>query len=231
MTTRIAVLFDAENVNCDTARLVLGRLKQKGQVTVRKAIGDFSLPALRCWADCGRALALDLEMQVSLGKGKNGADMRLAIEAMDIAHARVVDTIALVTQDGDFTPLANRLRAGGMTVLGFSQSKPHEAFRQACSAFEQVGPVEPVVVPVAKSVEKLRPDELAELRRIINEACKGGPITPQALDRATQANGTLHKRILAQGRHLKTLVSYGLVERIGEGKNLRVRPPQLKVAS
>lgn len=78
---RIAVSFDAENINCTTAKAALVRLRQRGQTDIRRAVGDFSMASLQHWIDCAREEAIELVMQPSLGKGKNAADIRLTIEA------------------------------------------------------------------------------------------------------------------------------------------------------
>ena len=45
----------------------------------------------------------------------------------------------LVSSDGGFAPLAQRLREGGLAVYGFGESKTPRAFRAACHRFETVG--------------------------------------------------------------------------------------------
>ena len=72
-------------------------------------------------------------------RGKNAADIALAIDAMDLMHREGLDGICLMSSDRDFTRLARRLREGGFAVFGFGESKTPQAFRAACHRFETVG--------------------------------------------------------------------------------------------
>jgi hypothetical protein len=96
MAKRIAVLFDAENINCEIAAQALDLLSARGNVVIRRSVGDFSTASLLGWIACARERGIDLVMQPGLGKGKNASDIRLTIEAMDIIHTAKVDTVALV---------------------------------------------------------------------------------------------------------------------------------------
>lgn len=219
---RIAVLFDAENINCDTARRVLQQLHRRGEVPIRRAVGDFSGAALAGWIDCARENGIELVLQPGLGKGKNGADIRLVIEAMDIAHQGRIDTVALVTRDRDFTPLALRLRHAGLVVWGFAQTEPHEAFRAACSSFEVIGKPAPATVPPAGPM--FRSDELKRLRKIAQVISRDGPVSPVVLTKAIiVAEPDLATRLSGRGKFLKVLVALGVVERVGAGPALQVR--------
>ncbi|WP_172121816.1 MULTISPECIES: NYN domain-containing protein [unclassified Devosia] len=135
---QIAVLFDAENIGAGCIEPALSQLAQRGQVTTAKAVGDFAEPTLGPWRAEASRHGLMLVLQPSLGKGKNAADIRLAIEAMNLAHRGQVDTIALVSNDRDFTPLALHLRDMGLDVHGFGTGKAPEAFQAACTSFTSI---------------------------------------------------------------------------------------------
>ncbi|MEO9297238.1 NYN domain-containing protein [Devosia alba] len=227
---RIAVLFDAENINCETALNALDALAPLGTVQIKRAVGDFSSASLAGWIGCGRDRGIDLVLQPSLGKGKNGAEIKLTIEAMDIVHQARIDAIALVTRDRDFTPLAMRLRDAGLLVLGFAQAEPSASFRVACSSFVVIGAPPPITATPAKSAPGpiLDRSELARLRRLVLLASHNGPITPTALTRAIiSAEPDLATRLSGQGKFLRTLVAHGLVERVGSGSGLQVQAPRL----
>jgi uncharacterized LabA/DUF88 family protein len=232
---RIAVLFDAENINCAMAQRVLSQLAARGEVPIRRAVGDFSSAALSAWIDCARENGIELVLQPSLGKGKNGADIRLTIEAMDIAHDRHIDTVALVTHDRDFAPLALRLRHASLAVLGFAQKEPHASFRAACTRFEVMGmPVAPAAVkkPQAVTGRVLDKSAVTRLKQIAELATRQGPILPASLRQAIGvAEPELPHRLGGKGKFLKTLVAHGIVERVGSGPELLVRAARLKQAS
>ena len=72
-------------------------------------------------------------------RGKNAADIALAIDAVDLSYRARLDGFLLVSSDSDFTRLAQRLREGGFAVYGFGESKTPRAFRSACYQFAVLG--------------------------------------------------------------------------------------------
>lgn len=231
---RIAVLFDAENVNCETAERVLAALARLGLVQIRKAVGDFSALGLARWIGCCTDNGIELVMQPTLGKGKNSADIRLTIEAMDIAHRGHVDTVALVTRDRDFAPLAQRLRDAGLVVLGFAENEPNVAFRQACSRFEVIGAVMAPVGPAPKPapLPAFDKEELQRLRKVIAEASGAAPVASSTLAAAMRkAEPALQARLGGEGKFQKALLALALVEIVGSGNTQRLRPASDKQAA
>ena len=166
--------------------------------------------------DCARQHGIDLVMQPGLGKGKNSADIRLTIEAMDLVYRGQPDAIALISRDRDFTPLAFRLRESGLSVVGFSPEEPSLAFRAACSSFH----VLQAPVPIKASPSVLTTREIDELRGIVAQTCGEGVVNHQALVQAVRAEAPETAQKL-QGKFLKSLVANGLVTRIGSGAGQR----------
>ena len=239
---RIAALFDAENIDCTIVAEVLSRLRQRGIVQTRMAIGDFT--RLKPWIECAREHGIELVMQPNLGKGKNSADVALTIEAMDLLQAGRVNAYALITHDRDFTPLVHRLRKAGLDVFGFGRIEPTETLRAACSSFEvivsrPVVPASPKPAPVLKvpvlrlhtqaktpavSGPMLSARDIAALGKIADDACAAGAIQPVDLTKAIIAGApALATKLSGDGKFLKTLVFHGIVERVGSGPDLRVQ--------
>ena len=126
-TPNIAVFVDYENVaigardagygNFDMA-IVLERLLEKGNVLVKKAYSDWSR-----FKDARKAMheaAFELiEVPNTRYSGKNSADIRLVVDALDLCHNKAhIDMFAIVSGDSDFSPLVNKLREDGKAVLG-----------------------------------------------------------------------------------------------------------------
>lgn len=233
----IAVFFDAENINPRLALPTLQRLGQGGIIKTKRAVGDFSGSLLSGWIATATANGIELVMQQGLGKGKNSADIAMTIEAMEVALRGNVETIALVSNDGDFAPLALRLRRYGLTVLGLGGVKASTAFRAACTSFEDIAEAAPAPVqakPPSPVLPPLTPAELASARTIVAAACRdaGGALMPAHLCRAiVLGDPTLATRLSGKGKFLKTLVDNGIVERVGSGPALKVRMASLRVAS
>jgi hypothetical protein len=51
--------------------------------------------------------------------GKNSADIRLVVDAMELSYAKEhIDSFVIVSGDSDFTPLVLRLKENGKSVIG-----------------------------------------------------------------------------------------------------------------
>ncbi len=129
---RIAVFFDIENLAIGVremrypkfdVRLVLGRLVEKGSVIVRRAYADWSRLSEyeRPFHEAGIEL---IEMPGSKLTGKNSADIKMVVDALEICYAKPhIDAFALVSGDSDFTPLVNKLRENGKHTIGLGVKK------------------------------------------------------------------------------------------------------------
>ena len=133
--TRLAVLIDADNTSPKHAEPLLEEVAKYGVPTVRRAYGDWTNSHLNGWMKKVRGLALQPMLQVAHTSGKNSTDSALIIDAMDLLYSGNVDAFALVSSDSDFTSLATRLRASGMTVYGLGLRKTPEPLRRAVDRF------------------------------------------------------------------------------------------------
>ena len=136
---RLAVLIDGENASPRHARAVFEAAETLGETGVRRIYGDFSNGRLACWSAAIRDFAMVPCHQPAHVRGKNAADIALAIDAMDLSYRAGLGGFVLVSSDSDFTRLAQRLREGGFAVFGFGENRTPRAFRNACHRFEIVG--------------------------------------------------------------------------------------------
>lgn len=130
----VALLIDADNASPNGFEDVLAILAELGQVSLRRAYGNWSKPALKGWAALTHRHAIEPVQQFDVIKGKSATDMRMTIDAMDLLLSGRVDGFGLMSSDSDFMPLAMRLRQD-VPVYGFGTSKTPESFRQACERF------------------------------------------------------------------------------------------------
>ena len=123
----LAVFIDFENIalglrdrkdkTFDIQR-VLERLLEKGNVLVRRAYADWSRFASHTRAFHEAAIEL-IEIPTRSASGKNSADIRLCVDAMDLCYAKAhIDTFVIVSGDSDFSPLVSKLRENGKRVIG-----------------------------------------------------------------------------------------------------------------
>ena len=133
-----AVLIDADNVSPHILDPLLEMLQPEHMVVVVRIYRNFASSHHKRWNGAvGDYGAVGVQTPTIAG-GKNAADMHMTVDAMDLLHRGVVRTFVLVSNDGDFAPLAIRLAADGCKVIGFGTGRASAAFRAACSEFRTI---------------------------------------------------------------------------------------------
>jgi len=102
---------------------VLERLVEKGKIIVKKAYAD--------WADYAEykkplhEAAIELiEIPKRSLSGKNSADIRLCVDAIDLCYSKEhIDTFVIVSGDSDFSPLVSKLKENGKRVIGLGMKE------------------------------------------------------------------------------------------------------------
>ena len=131
----MVVLIDADNTQLSKLEGMLHELSTYGRIIVKKAYGNWKKQILSKWEEEIKRLAIKAEQQFDYVSGKNTTDIAMVIDAMDLLNTGRYDAVVLVSSDSDFTPLAVRLRADGIYVIGVGEMKTPEAFRNACDDF------------------------------------------------------------------------------------------------
>jgi len=132
---QLAVLIDAEYVTANFAGPMFDELTAYGAVTIRRAYGDWSSPHLAGWTYKLEAHAITPVQRFAGSAGRSSIVSAIVIDALDLMHSGRVDGLAIVCNDGAFTPLATRLREGGATVVGLGRSGTARAFMTACDDY------------------------------------------------------------------------------------------------
>ena len=136
MNNKIAVLIDAENFSAKYTDTVFELLKDKGEIVLKRAYGNFSIPQTSAWKKETVKYAIETVHRFSCISGKNSSDIAFVIDAMDImAERKDISTFVLATSDSDFVHLVLRLRNAGKKVIGFGSKLATELFRVACDDF------------------------------------------------------------------------------------------------
>jgi len=122
----IAVYIDFENFALGFERSrkrfeiqkVLERLLEKGKIIVKRAYADWT--RYRDYKQALHEAAIELiEVPKRSAAGKNSADIRMCVDAIDMAHSKDhIDTFAILTGDSDFSPLVSKLKENGKRVIG-----------------------------------------------------------------------------------------------------------------
>src|SRR2546430_403892 len=133
---------------------VLERLVEKGKIVAKKAYCDWS--RFQAYTAPLHESAIELiEIPKRAQTGKNSADIRLCVDAMDLAYSKDhIDTFVIVSGDSDFSPLVSKLKELGKHVIGLGmQDSTSELLRDNCDEFiyyEDLGK-SPSVAPVINS--------------------------------------------------------------------------------
>ena len=102
---------------------ILERLVEKGKVLVKKAYADWG--EYKQYTKPLHESAIELiEIPRRSMTGKNSADIRLAVDAMDLAWSKEhIDTFVIVSGDSDFSPLVSKLKENGKHVIGIGMKE------------------------------------------------------------------------------------------------------------
>jgi uncharacterized LabA/DUF88 family protein len=161
---RIALFIDYENLVTRTGltaetfdlQPALDKLLEKGKVVYRRAYCDWGRFAAAKKNLHERGVEL-IDVPPSTRSGKNGADMRLVIDALELAYLREhVDTFVIASGDSDFCPLAYKLRENNRKVIGMAvREATSQLFVKACDEFIYIR------TPVTRSPRERQPKPAA----------------------------------------------------------------------
>jgi len=140
----LAVFVDFENLalgfqnrreKFDITR-VFERLVEKGKIVFKKAYADWN--RFSAYSAMLHEAAIELtEIPRRSQTGKNSADIRLCVDAMDMAYSKEhIDTFVVISGDSDFSPLVSKLKELGKHVIGLGmQESTSELLRDNCDEF------------------------------------------------------------------------------------------------
>jgi len=108
---------DAKYAAFDIGR-VLERLLLKGDIVVKKAYCDWARYK-EFKAPMHEAAFELIEIPHLRMSGKNSADIRLVVDALDLCYTKPhIDSFVIISGDSDFSPLVSKLRENNKTVIG-----------------------------------------------------------------------------------------------------------------
>ncbi len=122
----LALFIDFDNVALGArdsrmrfdVRLLMQRVLEKGKVVVKRAYADWHFYKEHMTPLHEAAIEL-IEVPSPRISGKNSADIRLVVDAIDLCYAKShIDTFVIVSGDSDFSPLVSKLRENNKGVIG-----------------------------------------------------------------------------------------------------------------
>jgi uncharacterized LabA/DUF88 family protein len=158
---RIALFLDFENLAIGAReslrgttfdlRPVLDALAERGRVIARKAYADWSFfDEERRMLTRSHVELVEIPQRMGAVR-KNAADIKLAVDALELAFERdYVTTFVIGTGDSDFTPLVHKLRELNKRVIGVGiKASTSALLPPACDEFLFYETLEGVDVPEA----------------------------------------------------------------------------------
>ncbi|RPI25171.1 MAG: NYN domain-containing protein [Actinobacteria bacterium] len=167
---RIGLFIDYENLAIG-AREDLGTtldfkpiadaLAERGRVVVRRAYADWtSFEADRRMLTDNHIELIEIPQRRGMVR-KNAADIKMAVDAIELAFEReYVTTFVVCTGDSDFTPLVTKLRELDKRVIGVGLKASTSALLPpACDEFLFYENLDGVDLPVKERRKPARPEE------------------------------------------------------------------------
>ena len=140
---QIAVFIDFENIARWAEEVfldfeltpVIEHLQSRGALVIKRAYGDWSRFAH--YRDEMMDNAFDLIQMYSVRAGKNRADIRMAMDALETAMTRPhIRTFVIISGDSDFGALVSKLREYGKYTLGIGPRQiTHRLLVKSCDEF------------------------------------------------------------------------------------------------
>ncbi len=159
---RIALFLDYENLALGVRdhfggmkfdfRPIADALAERGRVIVRRAYADWSyFDEDRRMLTRGHVELIDIPQRMGASR-KNSADIKMAVDALEMAFERdYLTTFVMGTGDSDFTPLVHKLREMNKRVIGVGVKDSTSAMLPpACDEFLFYENLEGVEIPAPK---------------------------------------------------------------------------------
>ncbi|HMF12883.1 MAG TPA: NYN domain-containing protein [Gemmataceae bacterium] len=171
----LALGFQGARGRFDIGR-VLKRMVEKGKIVAKKAYADWG--RYSSYTEALHEAAIELvQIPRRAQSGKNSADIRLCVDAMDLAYSKEhIGTFVVVSGDSDFSPLVSKLKELGKHVIGLGmQSSTSDLLRDNCDEFiyyedlervtAEVPNLDPQTPEVKRKAFTLLSEALSALRR------------------------------------------------------------------
>ena len=113
------MLIDFENVGLSSIQWLFDQVSDIGRITVKRAYADWANSRNKSVGEQLLQLGIEpIHRPPSAAAGKNSSDIRLVIDAVELAYQSPIDTFVIASSDSDFAPLVSKLRASGKVVIG-----------------------------------------------------------------------------------------------------------------
>ena len=243
---RIAIFVDAETVSAADWPAIGAVFAGLGGTVSLTCFADVANTAHADWLSVCRDTGGTLVGVQDAGR-TNGADIALTVAVMETLMADGAEMYVIVSSDGDFAPLANRITSAGRIAVGIGHDTAHPDLRAAFSRF--------AVLPRRASAPEPEAEEPTGASHHAAQAQADGPtVTPEQkeelvalithLSREDDSGSVLLSRLglalkhdnpalaatLARGELRKAIARFDLGTEHGEGTAIRISPRKAATA-
>lgn len=135
MSSKIALLIDAENISYKSLPHILQEVARYGRVILRAVYGDWQRPDLQKWRELAEDNGFKIRHDTKSSRTKNASDMKLIMDAMEVLIYTSADVYCLVTNDADYVPLCEKIRESKKLIVGVGYPNASEALIRSCDQF------------------------------------------------------------------------------------------------
>ena len=195
----LAIFCDFENVAIGVRdanykefdiEMVTERILDKGKIVVKKAYSDWSRfkNAKRSMHEAGFEM---IEIPHVSYSGKNSADIRLVVDALDLCYTKPhIEYFVIISGDSDFSPLVSKLRENDKIVIGLGvKNSSSDLLIENCDEFIYYDDLERSRRRAKQKKEKKKPREKKKAPPKDAAVAGGGASEPSAAADAGGDNG------------------------------------------
>ncbi|MEO8396259.1 MAG: NYN domain-containing protein [Chloroflexota bacterium] len=190
MSSKLALLIDAENISHRNCSEILEKITLYGELLIKRVYGNEQNSSVQKWREIAEANNFEIISPRDLPRTKNSADRKLIMGGLKLLAGGSIDIFCLVSNDGDYVDLCEEIHAEGKQVIWVGNPHASEAFIRACDTFIFIGrgdtPVQPsieslITSPVKAPVSTPKPPtpptqtNLRDIRKILTQAFSLAP--------------------------------------------------------
>lgn len=128
-----ALFIDCENINSSFLTQILKNLHKKYKIKIKRAYADWSLPS--SWQQEILDTA-DIEpIQVFHRGYKNSCDIKICLDALELAYTSKIKIFAIATNDSDFRHLIHKLKQRNIKIIGFGTEQASSDYKELYHKF------------------------------------------------------------------------------------------------
>lgn len=130
---KCALFIDCENINSSYITQILKNLHQKYKIKIKRAYADWSLPS--SWKQEILDVASIEPIQVFHRGYKNSCDIKICLDALELAYTSKIKIFAIATNDSDFRHLIHKLKQRNIKIIGFGTEQASSDYKELYHKF------------------------------------------------------------------------------------------------